>query len=80
LESIGTIEASGRFIISRNSFVVNETSIGPRLPRMEMCFTEERKRTRRTDSGISYVSNEDGSDSSILEMSRDTFPWPMRAI
>jgi len=75
--SIGTIDASGRFIISRSSLAVNAASKGPRLPTIDMCFTVERERTSRTGCGRSYLDKEAGELRSIREISRETFPLPM---
>jgi hypothetical protein len=42
------MDASGRFIISRNSFMVKAASSGPRRPIIETRFTVEQKNTSRT--------------------------------
>jgi hypothetical protein len=76
--SMGTIEASGRFIISLSSFVVKDASNGPRLPTMDTCLTAERERLSRTDWGISYFDKEAGGRRSILATSKETFPCPIR--
>ena len=75
--SMGTMDASGRFIISRSSFVANAASRGPRLPTMDTCLTVERDKTSRTGPGTSYFDKTDGDVSSIRATSRATFPFPM---
>ena len=40
--SKGTMDASGRFIISRNSFMPKAASSTPLRPMIETCFTVER--------------------------------------
>jgi len=44
----GTMDASGRFIISRSSFIVKAASNGPRRPMIDTCFTVEVANTSRT--------------------------------
>src|SRR5277367_6675703 len=49
----GTMDTSGRFIISLNSLVANAASRGPRRPMIATCFTAERESTSRTGCGTS---------------------------
>lgn len=66
-----------RFIISRNSFVVNAASRGPRLAIIETCLTVERERSSSTGTGTSYLDNNEGGVRRIRAMSRATFPFPI---
>ena len=73
----GTMDASGKFIISRSSFMVKAASSGPRRPMIETCFTVERENTSRTGLGTSYCERTLTSVSSIRATSSDTLPFPM---
>ena len=74
---MGSIDAPGRLIISRSSFVVNAASRGPRRAMMETWLTRERARTSRTGAGMSYLARRERGERSIRAMSSETFPLPM---
>ena len=76
--SSGTMDESGRFIISRSSFVVKAACSGPRRPTMETCSTAERRRTSRTGVGTSYLARWSGGVRSMRATSSETLPCPMR--
>jgi hypothetical protein len=75
--SRGTMDASGRLVISRNSFIVKAASRGPRLPMIETCFTADLERTSKTGLGTSYFESSLTFVRSIRATSRETFPFPM---
>ena len=73
----GTMDASGRLIISRNSFIVKAASSGPRRPMIETCFTVERESRSRTGQGTSHCERTLTLVSSIRATSSETLPFPM---
>lgn len=76
--SIGTMDASGRLIISRSSFIVKAASRGPRRPKIDTCLTCDRDRSSKTGIGTSYFSKTETDVKRIRAMSRETFPFPIR--
>lgn len=76
--SMGTIDASGRFISSLSSLTVKAASRGPRRPTMETCFTFDTDKTSRTGAGMSYAARSEGDERNIRAISSETFPFPIK--
>lgn len=77
VSSIGVKLTPGRFTISRNSLVVNDTWAGPLRPTADTLRIRLARSFSTTGLGMSVCARASGDLSSMRATSMATLPWPI---